>query len=233
MQETKTVKASIDYPQEEEMITSPHYTFRIKAPLNAEKVEVCVDGAPWQLCRYSSGFWWFDWSDYGSGEHEIVARILPFDSRNYTLRTRRFTVSLDGDAPRSSLTQYSVMTNNEPWMLARLTQVLSKEGINISGMMTMNVGDTACVRFMAPRDTGVKEKLETAGLKVSENEVLQVHIPNKPEELNRLCKSLAEKMINVHSMYGAAEGQSVKLVLSVDKPQNCAIVVSEMGYSPA
>jgi len=232
MQETKTVKASIDYPQEEETITSPHYTFRIKAPLNAEKVEICIDGAPWQLCRYSSGFWWFDWSDYGSGEHEIVARILPFDSRNYTLRTRRFAVSLENEPRLSGMTQYSVMTNNEPWMLARLTQVLSKEGINISGMMTMNVGDTACVRFTAGKSCGLKEKLETAGLNVSENEVLQLQIPNKPEELSRLCKSLAEKMISVHSLYGAAEGQNVKLVLSVDKPQNCASVVSEMGYSP-
>ena len=232
MQETKTVKASIDYPQEEETITSPHYTFRIKAPLNAEKVEICIDGGSWQLCRYSSGFWWFDWADYASGEHEIVARILPFDSRNYTLRTRRFTVSLENDRVQHGLRQYSVVTNNEPWMLAKLTQVLSKEGINISGMMTMNVGDQACVRFTAGHNTGLKEKLETAGLKVSENEVLQVQIPNKPEELNRLCKSLAEKMINVHSLYGAAEGQNVRLVLSVDEPKSCASVVSQMGYSP-
>jgi hypothetical protein len=233
MQETRTVKANIDYPQEEETITSPHYTFRVKAPLNAEKVEVCIDGAPWHLCRYSSGFWWYDWAGYSSGEHEIVARILPFDNRNYTLRTRRFTVDLKESAvSKMGLKQYSVMTSNEPWMLAKLTQVLSKEGINISGMMTMNVGDTSCVQFMADRSHDLSMKLESAGLRVSESDVLQVNIPNKPEDLNRLCKSLAEKMIKVHSLYGAAEGQNVKLVLSVDKPENCASVVNEMGYSP-
>ncbi len=232
MQETKTIKASIDYPQEEETITSPHYTFRIKAPLNAEKVEICIDGAPWQLCRYSSGFWWFDWSDYGCGEHEIVARILPFDSRNYTLRTRRFSVNIEGvPARHAGMTQYTVTTNNEPFMLARLTQVLSKESINISGMMTMNMGDTVCVRFVAGKNGGLKQKLETAGLKVCENEVVQLQIPNKPEELNRLCKSLADKMINVQSLYHAPEGQNVKIVISADKPQNCATVVNEMGYS--
>jgi len=62
--------------------------------------------------------------------------------------------------------------------------------------------------------------------------VLRLQIPNRPEELNRLCKSLAEKMIHVHALYGAADGPNVKLVLSVDKPKNCATVVSEMGYSP-
>jgi hypothetical protein len=233
MQDIKTVKASIDYPQEEETITSPHYTFRIKAPLNAEKVEVCVDGAPWQLCRYSSGFWWYDWSDYSSGDHEVVARILPFDSRNYTLRTRRFIVALEAEnAAEPKVTQFSVMTSSEPWMLAKLTNLLSKEGINISGMMTMNVGDTACVQFTAGKTSGLRQKLEEAGLKVSENEVLQVQIPNKPEDLNRLCKSLAEKMINVQSLYGTADGHTVKIVLSTDQPKTCASVVNEIGYSP-
>lgn len=233
MQETRTIKAHIDYPQEEETITSPHYTFRIKAPLNAEKVEVCIDGAPWQLCRYSSGFWWHDWSEYSSGEHEVVARILPFDSRNYTLRTRRFSVNLGIDtATRSTVTQYSVVSSGEPRVLAKLTQLLLKEDINISGMMTMNVGETACVQFTANKNENLKRTLEDAGLAVSESEVLQLQIPNQPEELNRLCKSLADKMINVQSLYGAAEGKSVKLVLSVDKPENCASLVNEMGYSP-
>jgi hypothetical protein len=233
MQEIKTVKANIDYPQEEEAITSEHYTFRVKAPLNAEKVEVCIDGAPWQLCRYSSGFWWYDWSDYGSGEHEVVARILPFDSRNYTLRTRRFSVFLDAAlASRTGLRQYTVTTADEPQLLARLTQVLSKEAVTISGMMTMRLGDTACARFMAAGDRDLKAKLEAAGLAASESQVLQVQIPNNPQELNRLCKSLADKMIQVHSLYGAADGQSVKLVLSVDQFETCATVVNEMGYSP-
>ena len=234
MQEIKSIKANIDYPQEDETVGSAHYTFRVKAPLNAEKVEVCIDGAPWQLCRYASGFWWYDWSDYGSGEHEVVARILPFDSRNYTLRTRRFTVALESALiPADALTQYSVMTTDEPRLLAKLTQVLSKEEVNISGMMTMKLGDTACVQFMAGAGRGLKEKLEAEGLTVTESRVLQVQIPNKPEELNRLCKSLADKMIQVHSLYGAADGQSVKLVLAVDQPESCATVVNEMGYSPS
>lgn len=233
MQETKTVKANIDYPQEEELVVSPHYTFRIKAPMNAEKVEVCVDGAPWRLCRYSSGFWWYDWTDYGSGEHELVARILPFDSRNYALRTRRFTVQLEGSpASRGVVTEYSLMTADEPWLLAKLTQMLSKEEITISGLMTMKVGDTACVRFTSPDGTGLKEKLEAAGLHVSMSDVLQVRIPNKPGELSRLCKSLAEKMIGVQAMQSTPEGERVRVVLAVDQPESCAKLVGEMGYSP-
>lgn len=229
MQETKTVKASIDYPQEDETISSPHYTLRIKAPLNAEKVEICIDGAPWQLCRYSSGHWWYDWSGYFSGDHEVVARILPFDSQNYTLRTRRFTVALPNEQiPAQTVTQYSVLTSNEPWMLAKVTQLLSREDINISGMMTMNVGDNASIQFLAARNLGLREKLEQAGLRVLENEVFHLRLPNRPAQLNKLCEGLAEKSISVRSLYGTVDGDAVKLVLAVDQPENAAPVVSKI-----
>lgn len=92
LEATHCLKVAIDHPHEGERISSPHYTVRIRAPLNAEKVEVCVDGSPWQLCRYSAGYWWYDWIGFTTGDHEVVARILPFDSRNYVIKTRRCRV---------------------------------------------------------------------------------------------------------------------------------------------
>lgn len=223
-------KATIDYPREEERVTSAHYTFRIAAPMNAEKVEVCVDGAPWQLCRYSGGFWWYDWSGYFSGEHEIVARVLPFDSRTYVLTTRRFTVEL-GARPSAGrmMTQYSVITANEPNMLARVTQLLSKEDVGIGGVMTVNFGETAAIQFLAPKDDALVEKLESAGLPVLEKEVIRCELSNSPDELNRLVRSMAERRVTIRSLYGTVEGQRVKLVLAVDQPDQAAEVLEELG----
>lgn len=90
----KEVRTSIDQPQEDERVTAPSYTFRIKAPLNAERVDVSLDGGPWQRCRYASGYWWHDWAGYGPGPHQAAARVRPFDSRGFILRTRRFSVEL-------------------------------------------------------------------------------------------------------------------------------------------
>ncbi len=222
--------ASIDYPREDELVTSPHYTFRIAAPMNAEKVEVCVDGAPWQLCRYASGHWWYDWSGYFSGDHEIVARILPFDSRNYILCTRRFGVDLAGRAPgKGTMAQYCVLTNNEPWMLARVTQLLSKEEISISAMMTVNVGETAAIQFLADRNHGLRQKLENEGLPVFEKEVFHLELADSPDELNRLVRALAEREIGIRSLHGSVEGGRVKLVLVVDDPEKAAPVVSQFA----
>lgn len=224
-------KASIDYPREDELITSPHYTFRIAAPMNAEKVEVCIDGAPWQLCRYSAGHWWYDWTGYYSGEHEIVARLLPFDSRNYILCTRRFTVDLD--EPRRegarTLAHYSVLADNEPWVLARVTQLLSKEDVSISGVMTVDVGGRAAIQFLADKNHGLRQKLQDAGMNVDEKEVFHLEISNSPDELNRLVRALAEREIAIRSLLGTVEGGIVKLVLSVDQPHAAAPILEQFS----
>lgn len=254
MQDIETaVKASIDFPKEGELVTSPHYSFRIEAPLNAEKVEICIDGSPWQLCRYASGRWWYDWSGYQSGEHEVVVRTLPFDSRNYLLSTRRFSVSLNrgsqsfnqqgnyeqqnaydhhgNDGQKQTVTQYSVLTNNEPWMLARVTQLLSKEDINITGVLSVNIGDTAAIQFLTDRNQGLRQKLENAGLPVLEKEVFHLAIPNQPEELNRLVRTLAERDINIRSLYGAVEHNRVKLVIAVDQPEKAAPIIAQFALN--
>lgn len=229
-------RASIDYPREEELVSSAQYTFRITAPLNSEKVEVCVDGAPWQLCRYAAGNWWHDWSGYQPGPHEVVARVLPFDSRNYILCTRRFSVAFGRKRPggEREVAEYSVLTPNEPWTLARLTQLLSKEDVPLSGMTTVNVGGSAAIQFLAEKRQDLRRKLEDAGLSVAEKEVLRAEIHNSPDELNRLVRALAEREISVRSLLGTFDGGRIKLMLTVDRPELAASVLESFSQaSPA
>jgi hypothetical protein len=85
---------TMDYPQEKERITSPEYTFRVAARA-ASRVEISIDGTDWQACRPASGYWWFDWSGYMSGEHQAVAKIQPQnDGQKSTSETCRFLVEL-------------------------------------------------------------------------------------------------------------------------------------------
>lgn len=64
----------IDYPTQSEVINSSDYTIRIGAPEDFS-VEISINYGDWQSCRYSVGFWWFDWGNYNQGLHNIVARI--------------------------------------------------------------------------------------------------------------------------------------------------------------
>lgn len=71
----------IDYPQQDEVISSPQYSIRISAPKNATAVELAIDQDVWQPCRESVGFWWFDWAGYEPGEHELIARYKGPDGK--------------------------------------------------------------------------------------------------------------------------------------------------------
>lgn len=71
---TVQARPVVDFPAQDEAIASAHYTFRLSAPERAESVDVSIDQGPWLPCRKAEGFWWYDWSGYGDGAHELIAR---------------------------------------------------------------------------------------------------------------------------------------------------------------
>lgn len=69
-----SVPPTVDFPVQNETICSSHYTIRVSASEKAESVDVSIDQGTWQACRKAEGFWWYDWSDFDNGEHEVIAR---------------------------------------------------------------------------------------------------------------------------------------------------------------
>ncbi|MBI4679213.1 MAG: hypothetical protein HY748_16685 [Elusimicrobia bacterium] len=87
-----TESIALDFPKEGERLTSAEYTFRVAAPENAESVELSVNQGPWQSCRLSSGYWWYDWIGFGSGSYQTRARMRTCEGRVMTTLARRFSV---------------------------------------------------------------------------------------------------------------------------------------------
>lgn len=77
----------IDHPKNLENITSWHYGIRIGAT-KANGVDISIDDQPWQPCRHSVGYWWYDWCDFAPGMHQLVARLNK-DNGEYLLSKRR------------------------------------------------------------------------------------------------------------------------------------------------
>ena len=85
----------IVYPQEGENIAHPSYTFQIAASEETAAVEMRIDRGHWQPCREALGLWWYDWSDYGPGEHAAAARLRRPDGTTVPSELRSFTVKSD------------------------------------------------------------------------------------------------------------------------------------------
>lgn len=87
-------RPDVDFPQQGEKVTGLQYTLRVSAPAEAGRVELSVDQGDWRPCRESVGYWWFDWADYGPGEHEFTARVHTLDGRVLLSEPRQCVVEL-------------------------------------------------------------------------------------------------------------------------------------------
>ena len=70
----------IDHPVEGETIYGDNYVLRIGASFDGY-VEVSFNDGEWQPCRFASGYWWYDWMYYKSGNVKIVARLVCNDGK--------------------------------------------------------------------------------------------------------------------------------------------------------
>ncbi len=83
----------IDHPHADEAVALSHYTFRMSGPETIAFMEISVDRGPWQSCRRACGYWWFDWTNYGAGPHQLVARGQNRDGSSIGSMPRRFTAA--------------------------------------------------------------------------------------------------------------------------------------------
>lgn len=90
----KAQDVRIDYPGAGETVAGPEYAVRICAA-GAEQVEVSIDHGRWMPCRFAAGFWWFDWSGYGSGIHQIRTQVYAEGGRLVALKGRQVPVRLE------------------------------------------------------------------------------------------------------------------------------------------
>lgn len=81
----------IDYPKNGENIKTGHYSFRIGSS-PCERVEICLNKKDWLPCRYSVGYWWFDWANFMPGIYKIKARS--FDGKGKPKVSRMTTVKV-------------------------------------------------------------------------------------------------------------------------------------------
>ena len=91
--ETAEIRPDIEYPQQGESVVSPTYTMRVAAPAAVEALDLSIDQGPWLPCRKDVGYWWYDWSDYADGQHEIIARVRGHNGRWRMSAPREFLVA--------------------------------------------------------------------------------------------------------------------------------------------
>jgi hypothetical protein len=111
--------------------------------------------------------------------------------------------------------QLSFMMPDRPGLLSEITRALAIAKVNISNICAYGMQGEA--NFMLTSDSNAKAKkaLAPLGAEIKEYDVFVVEMPNKPGELQKVAKKLADAEINIIYMYGTTvSGRSASCIFT-------------------
>lgn len=91
---------------------------------------------------------------------------------------------------------------NKVGLLSEVSGILAKAKVNINAICAYEMEDKA-IFILAP-DSPVRatKALMPLGAEITEEEALAVEMPNRPGELEKVAKKLADAGININLIYG-------------------------------
>ncbi len=111
-------------------------------------------------------------------------------------------------------TDLTVILENRPGTLAELGETLGRAGINIEGGCGFPVEGQGVSHILVENAVAARRTLESAGFEVrGERPVLVVEFNDRPGELGKIARRIADAGVNVDLLYLATND---RLVLGVD-----------------
>lgn len=116
-------------------------------------------------------------------------------------------------------TEIAVESEDKPGILADIGEILGDSDINIVAAAAFTHGGRGQLHFVVDDADRAMKAIEGAGFKVlSVHEVLEVSLDDRPGELGRFSRKLADAGVNIISFYTSGAGTGDKeIIMAVDK----------------
>jgi len=118
--------------------------------------------------------------------------------------------------------EFSVKIANRAGEMARMTEILQKDSINIRSISTEPQGEVVRIVTSDPEKT--RQSLSRSAMQFSERNLLVAKLEDKPGELARISRALANEGINIDAAYMLdKDSKHVHVALAVsdeDKARN-------------
>jgi hypothetical protein len=113
--------------------------------------------------------------------------------------------------------QISAWVDDRPGMLGQVADALGEKGISIRAFMAAVIDGKGFIRVVVDRPAIAKRVFAAHGWKTTEDEVVEVTVPDRPGALGRVADRLGEAGVNIQYAYvGTAKSASrVNLYLAV------------------
>jgi hypothetical protein len=96
--------------------------------------------------------------------------------------------------------QFEIFVSDRPGELAKVADVLGSNGINIMAIASER-SETPVIRIVTNDEQSTRTALSKANFRFRENEALVVDLADRPGELAKMAKRLANAGINIDSIY--------------------------------
>jgi hypothetical protein len=113
--------------------------------------------------------------------------------------------------------QLTAWVESKPGELGRIAEALGKAKVNISAMTCWSAGSENPIHLQVSSPAKAKKVLLELGVRVTEEEVLRVTLPDKPGALGEVGARLGGGNINIEYAYASIPtgGKKADLILSV------------------
>jgi hypothetical protein len=110
-----------------------------------------------------------------------------------------------------------IIPEDHPGELARIGETAGAAGINIEAVSAFTGGGKGIIHVLVDDDEKALQVFTEAGFDIkASRRVVVIPVDNKPGELGRLCRKLADAGINIEQAYISADSGLVVICDDVD-----------------
>lgn len=122
----------------------------------------------------------------------------------------------------------TIVADDKVGLLADISYILAKESINIESLNVDVISDKAVIILNVKDGNKARSALEISGYKVTEENMVIVKLDDKPGELSRITKMLAESSINIDNvLILTRDGKHTVLSLAVNDTKKASELLKD------
>ena len=120
--------------------------------------------------------------------------------------------------------QLSIFLENKSGRLTEVTEVLAKEGVNLSALCIAENADFGILRGIVSEPDKAYKALKDNHFAVNVTDVVGISCPNIPGSLAKVLRCLSDEGV---FMYSFANGQTANVIIRPNDMENCIRVLTE------
>ena len=93
---------------------------------------------------------------------------------------------------------------NKVGLLSEVTTAVARAKVSISSICAYEMEDSGYFMLTTDSNAKAKKALSSLGVEIEENDIVEVEMANRPGELEKVAKKIADAGIDVEYMYATA-----------------------------